>query len=535
MELNKINSSMTNWGAEAANLNENFDKVSTAIEQVKNATIKNKGYFSSESYLKSAYPQASKGDKAYVGGAYPYHIWIWNGSSWSDSGSVGGEESVNLGDYHTKEYTDAKFSELGLLPIKVSKYAVQTHVWYGANNTHIVIPVSEGDLISYNNKNSVMYYALLTAYTIPVENETPSFVTGYEGRQYTTTGFTIPSGTKFLVINNPFYSGNEITSLKINGFEILNGVYPYIFKSAVNSFIGIDNNAFAICYTVREIASKNIATAWFYNLVKSNNIRLLVKFTNNNSADNATLNTQIGEYPLYYRGERASSTNSWNAGDVLDIRFDATDEFWYAEPWNGVAMSTELEEIKQKAIKEADLGYVIASNNIANPDNIENGLINSNGEHFLLVDDPWNMIKIPVIPGQIITFGGFYLGRTAYYAFYNDSTLVSFAQFNDPNGIQRPTTVTVPAGANILYIDISTNQSPSNPFEHLQVNIGSTLSSYDEFEQRISSIKGTELIGGGSGDDLMTLIVDLPVSDGSNISSGYAYIDSTDRSVKVKA
>ena len=113
MELNKINSSMTNWGAEAANLNENFDKVSTAIEQVKNATIKSKGYFSSESALKLAIPTAAKGDKAYVGNNYPYQIWIWNGSSWGDSGSVGGEESVNLGNYHTKEYTDAKLSELG--------------------------------------------------------------------------------------------------------------------------------------------------------------------------------------------------------------------------------------------------------------------------------------------------------------------------------------------------------------------------------------------------------------------------------------
>lgn len=113
MELNKINSSMTNWGAEAANLNENFDKVSTAIEQVKNATIKCKGYFSSESALKLAIPTAAKGDKAYVGNNYPYQIWIWNGNSWGDSGSVGGEESVNLGNYHTKEYTDAKLSELG--------------------------------------------------------------------------------------------------------------------------------------------------------------------------------------------------------------------------------------------------------------------------------------------------------------------------------------------------------------------------------------------------------------------------------------
>ena len=34
---------------------------------------------------------------------------------------------------------------------------------------------------------------------------------------------------------------------------------------------------------------------------------------------------------------------------------------------------------------------------------------------------------------------------------------------------------------------------------------------------------------------ISTLVVDLPVSDGTDISSGYAYIDSTDRTIKVKA
>lgn len=35
--------------------------------------------------------------------------------------------------------------------------------------------------------------------------------------------------------------------------------------------------------------------------------------------------------------------------------------------------------------------------------------------------------------------------------------------------------------------------------------------------------------------ELYNLIVSLPVSDGTNIDSGKAYIDSTDRVVKVKA
>ena len=69
------------------------------------------------------------------------------------------------------------------------------------------------------------------------------------------------------------------------------------------------------------------------------------------------------------------------------------------------------------------------------------------------------------------------------------------------------------------------------------LNKGATLLDYDDFEQKISSIDGDELIGGGGGtsEDLNTIIVDLPVSDGSDIQSGYAYIETSTRNVKVKA
>ena len=112
---------------------------------------------------------------------------------------------------------------------------------------------------------------------------------------------------------------------------------------------------------------------------------------------------------------------------------------------------------------------------------------------------------------------------------------MSFAAFNDPKGTQDPKTVTVPEGANILYIDISTNLSPANPFQFMQVNIGSQLAEYDEFSEKIESIKGIKVIGdGGSQDEIVDLIADLPVSDGTNIPVGYAYIDSASSVVKVK-
>ena len=59
---------------------------------------------------------------------------------------------------------------------------------------------------------------------------------------------------------------------------------------------------------------------------------------------------------------------------------------------------------------------------------------------------------------------------------------------------------------------------------------------YDEYSEAITKINGVKLAGVESeGTKLSSLVVDLPVSDGTVIESGYAYIDSTDRTVKVKA
>lgn len=110
MGLNNINSKST-WGQAASDINTNFTTIDSDLKKVKNATTRNKGYFSSIDELKAAFSTANVGDIAYVGSAYPYAIWKWNGSAWANSGSTGGEESVNLGDYYTKVETDEKFTE----------------------------------------------------------------------------------------------------------------------------------------------------------------------------------------------------------------------------------------------------------------------------------------------------------------------------------------------------------------------------------------------------------------------------------------
>jgi hypothetical protein len=94
----------TTWNDAAERINRNNLKVATELAKLGASTYKNKGYFATAESLVNAYPTASAGSIAYVGSSYPYAIYMWNGS-WVDSGETGGDESVNLGDYYTKEET----------------------------------------------------------------------------------------------------------------------------------------------------------------------------------------------------------------------------------------------------------------------------------------------------------------------------------------------------------------------------------------------------------------------------------------------
>lgn len=77
------------------------------------------------------------------------------------------------------------------------------------------------------------------------------------------------------------------------------------------------------CETAASTAVKTVSITGLTSLTTG--IRLLVKMTNNNTASNATLNiNSLGAKPLYYDNERASSDNSWEAGEVIDVYYDGT-------------------------------------------------------------------------------------------------------------------------------------------------------------------------------------------------------------------
>jgi len=87
-----------------------------------------------------------------------------------------------------------------------------------------------------------------------------------------------------------------------------------------NKVAGIN---YVTCDTAASTAAKTVSITGLTSLTTG--IRMLVKMTNNNTASNATLNiNSLGAKPLYYDKTRATSGNSWEAGEVIDIYYDGT-------------------------------------------------------------------------------------------------------------------------------------------------------------------------------------------------------------------
>lgn len=119
MELEKVKLTTT-WNDAAERINRNNLKVATELTKLGVATYKNKGYFATAESLITSYPIGSAGSIAYVGSSYPYAIYTWNGVTWVDSGETGGDETVDLSGYYTKEETrEAIKDEYEVIPQEV--------------------------------------------------------------------------------------------------------------------------------------------------------------------------------------------------------------------------------------------------------------------------------------------------------------------------------------------------------------------------------------------------------------------------------
>ena len=132
----------------------------------------------------------------------------------------------------------------------------------------------------------------------------------------------------------------------------------------------IDNTATQIgyyeCDTAAGTAAKAITVA-NYALFAGGSMK--VKFANKNTANNATLNINSqGAKALYYQGERASATNSWDANEVVEIYYDGTS--YYANNVKGGSGSGVYDVSKEHPTSGPNsdgkftLEYILNSSNV---------------------------------------------------------------------------------------------------------------------------------------------------------------------------
>lgn len=131
MELESVKS-QTNWNEASSTINNNNSKIAIELHKLGNSTYKNKGYFKTLSDLQTAYPTTSSGSIAWVGTAYPFTLYRWDGSAWVTDGTTGGDESLDLSQYYTKEeVNEAIANSIEFLPQSAyDALVVKEDKWY---------------------------------------------------------------------------------------------------------------------------------------------------------------------------------------------------------------------------------------------------------------------------------------------------------------------------------------------------------------------------------------------------------------------
>lgn len=126
-------------------------------------------------------------------------------------------------------------------------------------------------------------------------------------------------GKKQTQINTETYSLVESVN---NALDALNPDQQEALAVAAKANANEAKLGYYVCDTGANTAAKTIA-ATGYVLGTGGNIR--IKMTNANTVDAVTLNiNSTGAKALFYNGEQASSTNSWEAGETVEVYYDGT-------------------------------------------------------------------------------------------------------------------------------------------------------------------------------------------------------------------
>ena len=123
-------------------------------------------------------------------------------------------------------------------------------------------------------------------------------------------------------------TNNSSSAQTIHGTSVPAGAEWGINRGEVERFVKAQMSSqqtmtgYYTCATAAATAAKTVA-ATGYVLTVGGCIR--IKMNNANTANNVTLNiNSTGAKALYYDGTQASSTNTWEAGEVLEVYYDGT-------------------------------------------------------------------------------------------------------------------------------------------------------------------------------------------------------------------
>lgn len=149
------------------------------------------------------------------------------------------------------------------------------------------------------------------------------------GRLHSIATGNVVAGTDEILDDNLGKKQTQINTETYNLVESINNALAGLSPDQQEALgVAVKANAneaklgYYVCDTDADVAAKTIA-ATGYVLGTGGNIR--IKMTNANTADAVTLNiNNTGAKALFYNGTQASSTNSWEAGEIVEVYYDGT-------------------------------------------------------------------------------------------------------------------------------------------------------------------------------------------------------------------
>ena len=228
------------------------------------------------------------------------------------------------------------------------------------------------------------------------------------------------------------------------------------------------------CSTAAATAAKEVSASGY---VLTNGGCIRIKMTNANTADNVTLNiNSTGSKALYYDGAQASSSNSWEAGEVLEVYYDGT-QYQCASGGGGKFATGEkvkdtsiTDQITQNSTALITSGAVYDMMSYKNVDlsQLTSQVCSLGGSKKWYrngASGPQRHIALPVVAGQKYKLSAALSGALGYYAWCTNSysppyssnqAIPMVASESDRLSINAGETIVVQAPTDAAYLIMTT-------------------------------------------------------------------------------